>query len=77
MKLKLNWIIVVIIVFAAGAALLRAAQYKEARSWRISSDVPAPIYEKDIYPYGSESPPNRITTEPNCWLSQSWRRQTS
>jgi hypothetical protein len=34
--------------------------YREAQSWLLEVRTSAPIYETDEYPYGSQSPPNRV-----------------
>jgi len=55
-------VVIIILILAAGATFLRIADYFEARSWRVSTNgnISSPIYETDNYPYGSQSPPNRV-----------------
>ena len=60
--MKSKKIIFLIAILVAWAIYLQVLDYFEARSWRISANgnIPSPIYETDIYPYGSQSPPNQI-----------------
>jgi hypothetical protein len=54
--------LILILLLVTGIAFLRITNYYEAQSWKISTDgnKPSPVYETDFYPYGSQSPPNRI-----------------
>jgi hypothetical protein len=60
--MKMKNTIILILLLVAGIAYVRITDNLEARSWKISTNgnKPSPVYETDIYPYGSQSPPNRI-----------------
>lgn len=54
------YLILAVSVIAAGYVVMRVENYYEARRWHIEVKVRAPVYEKPIYPYGTQSPPNPV-----------------
>jgi hypothetical protein len=39
---------------------LELERHYQARAWRVEAKVRAPVYETAVYPYGSQSPSNRV-----------------
>jgi hypothetical protein len=65
MKPRHVYLVLVVPLLAFGLVVMgfvgmRIQSYNEARSWGIEVKVRAPVYEKPIYPYGTQSPPNRV-----------------
>ena len=58
--MRLVELLAAVAVVSAAFGLLTLDGYYEARTWQLEAKKPAPIYETDIYPYASGSPPNRI-----------------